>query len=75
MKLINFDCHKCGQNIDAPIHMAGLIVECPSCNSVIRIPKTDAGDSTAPKVRSEGVRLKSSTIRIDLPKDKHSGVA
>ena len=70
MKMINFDCHKCGQNIDAPESMAGLIVECPACNGVIRIPKVSSGDSTAPNVRHDSAKLKSSTIRIELPADK-----
>ena len=69
MRVINFDCHKCGQNIDAPDSMAGLIVECPACNGVIRIPKVSAGDSTA-NVRSDSEKLKSSTIRIELPSEK-----
>lgn len=68
MRMINFDCHKCGQNIDSPDSMAGLIVECPSCNSVIRIPKVNSGDSHA-NVRDTTTRLKSSTIRIELPAD------
>jgi len=71
MRVINFDCHKCGQNIDAPESMAGLIVECPSCNGVIRIPKVNAGDSTA-NVRQDIDKLKSSTIRIELPSEKSS---
>ena len=69
MRLINFDCHKCGQNIDAPDSMAGLIVECPACNGVIRIPKVSSGDSTA-NVRHDSSKLKSSTIRIELPTEK-----
>lgn len=72
MRVINFDCHKCGQNIDAPENMAGLIVECPACNGVIRIPKVNAGDSTA-NVRQDSERLKSSTIRIELPSEKSGG--
>ena len=70
MRMINFDCHKCGQNIDAPESMGGLIVECPACNSVIKIPRVSAGDSVAPKVKQDSERLKSSTIRIELPGDK-----
>lgn len=66
MRMINFDCHKCGQNIDSPDSMAGLIVECPACNGVIRIPKSSAGNSSA-NLSDEGARLKSSTIRIELP--------
>ncbi len=70
MRQINFDCHKCGQNIDAPDSMCGLIVECPSCNAVIRIPKVNAGDSTARNVKQDPEKLKSSTIRIELPAEK-----
>ena len=73
MRMINFDCHKCGQNIDAPDSMAGLIVECPACNGVIRIPKASAGDSTA-NVKHDSEKLKSSTIRIELPADKLAAV-
>lgn len=71
MRVINFDCHKCGQNIDAPDSMAGLIVECPACNGVIRIPKVSAGDSSA-NVKTDSEKLKSSTIRIELPADKQA---
>jgi DNA-directed RNA polymerase subunit RPC12/RpoP len=69
MRVINFDCHKCGQNIDAPDSMAGLIVECPACSGVIRIPKASSGDSTA-NVKPDSEKLKSSTIRIELPSEK-----
>lgn len=49
--------------------MAGLIVECPACNGVIRIPKVSSGNSSA-NVRQDSEKLKSSTIRIELPADK-----
>lgn len=78
MSDINFDCPKCGQNLDAPPDLAGLFVECPSCATVIKVPVAtghssayhpeahtpDAPTFVAPPPREED---KGSTMRIDLP--------
>lgn len=78
MSDINFDCPKCGQNLDAPADLAGLFVECPSCATIIKVPALSgqaaamhAEDRPAerptfvqPAPREED---KGSTMRIDLP--------
>lgn len=80
MSDINFDCPKCGQNLDAPPDLAGLFVECPSCGTVIKVPAGPGQAShahhedippraptfTAPPPREED---KGSTMRIDLPEE------
>lgn len=75
---INFDCPKCGQNLEAPRDMAGLFVECPTCAAIIRVPTptervssvvADSGPSEKPTFVAPppGPEDKSSTMRIDLP--------
>ncbi len=81
MSDINFDCPKCGQNLDAPPDLAGLFVECPSCAAVIKVPAATgqtadfhpeshtpgAPTFTAPAPPRE--EDKGATMRIDLPDD------
>ena len=78
MNDINFDCPKCGQNLDAPPELAGLFVECPACASIVKVPMktgqaadlhpaTDGATEptfVAPPPREED---KGATMRIDLP--------
>ncbi|HMP77487.1 MAG TPA: hypothetical protein PKE12_14415 [Kiritimatiellia bacterium] len=82
MSDINFDCPKCGQNLDAPPDLAGLFIECPSCATIIKVPTAVGGASDvhpeaetpekptfvapAPKAEDKG-----STMRIDLPPEFH----
>jgi hypothetical protein len=79
MSDINFDCPKCGQNLDAPPDLAGLFVECPSCATIIKVPVT-TGQATAyhaePETPAKPTFVnpapkpeedKGSTMRIDLP--------
>lgn len=35
---VKFLCPKCGQSLEAPPDMAGLIVECPACEEDLQIP-------------------------------------
>lgn len=68
-----FTCPKCGQWLEAPVSMEGLFVECPKCETVIKVPNAreraappppkPQPDLTPPPEES----LKSSTIRIELP--------
>jgi predicted nucleic acid-binding Zn-ribbon protein len=70
-----FKCRDCGQLLEADRGMAGLMVECPKCGSVIHVPDTNdaavpaAADQTAAHVpdAAEEQRRKSETIRIELP--------
>ena len=72
-----FVCPACGQNLDAPKSMAGLLVECPTCEEVIRIPtggqtrkmpKVAAPPPPAPAAETKaGVDEKSATLPIVLP--------
>lgn len=38
MAEINFDCPHCGQNLDAPDDMAGMVIVCPACEKNIKVP-------------------------------------
>ncbi len=38
MTEMNFDCPNCGQNVDAPVEMAGQTVDCPACQQPLTIP-------------------------------------
>lgn len=42
MSDINFDCPHCGQNLDAPEDMPGMVINCPACEKPIKVP-TPAG--------------------------------
>ncbi|MDB4459116.1 hypothetical protein N9059_00930 [bacterium] len=61
-ELINFDCPKCGQNIDAPPEMAGIEFPCPSCKDSLKIPEKSTnpdGSGAAPsKVKVVSLRKK-----------------
>ena len=76
MSDINFDCPKCGQNLDAPPDLAGLFIECPACATIIKVPPV-AG-APAPGAAEAAARRnelkppppseeKGSTTRINLP--------
>lgn len=80
MSDINFDCPKCGQNLDAPPDLSGLFVECPSCAAIVKVPQAsgqvaDVHEASGapgtptfvqPPPRDED---KGTTMRIDLPSD------
>ena len=78
MSDINFDCPRCGQNLDAPADLAGLFVECPSCAAVIKVPATPGQASAHHPERNPPARPtfvapppapedKGTTMRIGLP--------
>ena len=80
MSDINFDCPKCSQNLDAPPDLAGLFIECPSCNAIIKVPPTAGaaapGSAEATARRNElrppppkPSEDKGSTMRIDVPSE------
>lgn len=80
MSDINFDCPKCGQNLDAPADLAGLFVECPSCAAIVKVPlgsgqiadmHEPSGASGKPTFVQAPVREedKGTTMRIDVPPD------
>ena len=75
MSDINFDCPKCGQNLDAPLDLAGLFIECPACNAIIKVPPNQATASAGPAPDPRRNELKApptdaekgTTTRITLP--------
>lgn len=81
MSDINFDCPKCGQNLDAPPDLAGLFIECPSCNAIIKVPTMSGaavpGAADAAARRSElrppppkpAPEEKGATMRIEVPQE------
>jgi hypothetical protein len=83
MSDINFDCPKCGQNLDAPTELAGLFVECPACANVVKVPSAAERHAPPPAPPEEGINRpapvtrptesgdeeKGSTMRINLPPD------
>ena len=73
-QFVSFLCKSCGQEIEAPIDMAGSQDECPSCGAGIMVPyMSEAGttqaliDAAAPAAALEAA--KSRTLRIELPDD------
>lgn len=80
---LNFDCPKCGQNLDAPPELAGLFVECPACGNVVKVPTLAERHAPPPTPPEEGINRpapitrpseggdeeKGTTMRINLPPD------
>jgi DNA-binding protein HU-beta len=67
---VAFICRACGQEIEAPVDMIGMAVECPTCGTGLTVPIAKAPQSpsaktpaTAGKARPD---ISSMTIRIDL---------
>jgi len=74
---VTFVCRECGQEIEAPVDMIGMEVDCPTCSSSLRIPmlshtaakaesgnqEKTSGDMSPPP---SGVNPSAMTIRIDL---------
>jgi hypothetical protein len=77
---VNFDCQQCGQNIDAPAAMVGLLIPCPSCRNPLSVPDVQpgaprspapepapaesGGDSALSEMAEEA--MKGATVRIDI---------
>jgi len=75
-KDVVFECTHCHQWLEAPPDMANLFVECPKCETVIKVPSSSSVVPTSKKreftpppesIPSSGNEQLSSTIRIDLP--------
>ena len=79
---INFDCPHCRQNLDLPPDMKGWIIDCPVCGNTFKAPtlteaarKEEEGESGQEGIEevADGRDVqgsKSSTVRIDLPKEE-----
>jgi hypothetical protein len=79
---VNFDCPHCAQNIEAPDAMVGVVLQCPSCNETISVPRKSTASSAAmldslipalgevaPAANGEVLveeEMKGTTVRIDL---------
>jgi hypothetical protein len=59
MQNIIFDCPVCGQNLDAPLKMAGMMIRCPACGALTDIP----APADAQRLRI-GEQAKKATTRI-----------
>jgi DNA-directed RNA polymerase subunit RPC12/RpoP len=73
-QFVSFLCKSCGQEIEAPIDMAGSQDECPSCGSAILVPYiSEPGTTQALRASSASQEAleaaKSRTLRIELPDD------
>jgi predicted RNA-binding Zn-ribbon protein involved in translation (DUF1610 family) len=67
---VAFVCRACGQEIEAPVDMVGMAVDCPTCGTGLTVPLANAPKPTttkqpaAPSAKKPDVS--SMTIRIDL---------
>lgn len=70
---VSFLCKSCGQEIEAPIDMAGSQAECPACGTVMVVPYvSEPGTTQAMSGDVDDATMaafKSRTIRIELPDD------
>lgn len=57
MDVINFDCLRCGQNLEAPSTMAGMVAKCPGCGGEVQILSPDQPIPS---------RDKSATVQINV---------
>jgi DNA-binding protein HU-beta len=67
---VAFVCRACGQEIEAPVDMVGMSVECPTCGSGLKVPIANAPKvppaKTTPTAAKSKADMSSMTIRIDL---------
>ncbi|MFO7534412.1 MAG: HU family DNA-binding protein [Kiritimatiellia bacterium] len=65
-----FVCQACGQEIEAPVDMVGMSVECPTCGTGLTVPIANAPKPPPQKTSATPNATKpdvsSMTIRIDL---------
>ena len=68
---VSFICRACGQEIEAPVDMVGMPVDCPTCGTGLTVPLANAPkpapakpSAAAPSAKKPDVS--SMTIRIDL---------
>ncbi len=71
-QFVSFLCKSCGQEIEAPIDMAGSQDECPACGASILVPYVSEPGTTqalrASSASQETIEAaKSRTLRIELP--------
>ncbi|HMO51679.1 MAG TPA: hypothetical protein PKE26_10645 [Kiritimatiellia bacterium] len=71
---IVFPCPQCAQWLESPPDLAGLFVECPKCEAIIKVPAAhevsaiiNPGKPVTPAPETPRNDEKGSTIRIDLP--------
>jgi DNA-binding protein HU-beta len=68
---ITFVCQTCNQEIEAPIEMLGMEVNCPACDTAIHVPTSEEREKIFAAVLRKpvaGIDRSSMTIRIDLSK-------
>jgi DNA-binding protein HU-beta len=66
---VSFVCKACGQEIEAPIDMVGMSVDCPTCATSLTVPLANAPKpppSKTPPTKGSKPDSASMTIRIDL---------
>ena len=72
-QMVSFRCPKCRQEIEASQDMVGEAAQCPSCGTMLVVPRTsEAGTlhSTGPAVDPRQLQaMKSRTMRINMPDD------
>jgi DNA-binding protein HU-beta len=61
-KAVSFKCKDCGQEIEAPLSTAGMLAECPSCQTPITVPHVSEPGTLhgepLPQTAEEAVREK-----------------
>jgi nucleoid DNA-binding protein/predicted RNA-binding Zn-ribbon protein involved in translation (DUF1610 family) len=68
---VAFICRACGQEIEAPVDMVGMAVDCPTCGTGLHVPLANAPKAApakpqAPAPGGKKSDVSSMTIRIDL---------
>lgn len=68
---VSFICRACGQEIEAPVDMVGMPVDCPTCGTGLTVPLANAPKPPPAKPQASTTSPKkpdvsSMTIRIDL---------
>ncbi len=55
MTEVKFNCAGCGQPLEAPVEMAGQVIECPACQQALTIPAppSPVEESAAAPVQEE----------------------
>jgi nucleoid DNA-binding protein/DNA-directed RNA polymerase subunit RPC12/RpoP len=68
-KAVSFRCKQCAQEIEAPISTAGLLAECPNCQTAITIPsESEPGTLHGPALeQSSASPAQQSSVASNVP--------
>lgn len=55
MTYIKYNCPHCKQHLEVPVELLGTLLECPTCQTAIQLPKASGDDKVASTIKKEVV--------------------